>query len=54
MSLNTTYWSTTSIFQDERSATLPEKRLAGNEEKIHMLAKWIKHEYVTLDDVKCE
>ncbi|XP_031409572.1 LOW QUALITY PROTEIN: protein phosphatase 1 regulatory subunit 36 [Meleagris gallopavo] len=41
-----------SIFQDERSATLPEKRLAGNEEKIHMLAKWIKHEYVTLDDVK--
>ncbi|XP_072193967.1 protein phosphatase 1 regulatory subunit 36 [Excalfactoria chinensis] len=41
-----------SIFQDECSATLPEKRLPDNEEKIHMLSKWIKHEYVTLDDVK--
>lgn len=54
MSLNTTYWSTASIFQDECSATVPEKRLADNEEKIHKLSKWIKHEYVTLDDVKCE
>ncbi|XP_040527956.1 zinc finger and BTB domain-containing protein 1 isoform X6 [Gallus gallus] len=41
-----------SIFQDECSSALPEKRLAGNEEKIHKLSKWIKHEYVTLDDVK--
>uniref|UniRef100_A0A8C9FFA8 Protein phosphatase 1 regulatory subunit 36 n=1 Tax=Pavo cristatus TaxID=9049 RepID=A0A8C9FFA8_PAVCR len=41
-----------SIFQDECSATLPEKRLPDNEEKIHKLSKWIKHEYVTLDDVK--
>ncbi|POI34369.1 hypothetical protein CIB84_001879 [Bambusicola thoracicus] len=41
-----------SIFQDECSSTLPEKRLADNEEKIHKLSKWIKHEYVTLDDVK--
>ncbi|XP_021258265.1 protein phosphatase 1 regulatory subunit 36 [Numida meleagris] len=41
-----------SIFQDECSAALPEKRLADNEEKIHKLSKWIKHEYVTLDDVK--
>ncbi|XP_015721192.1 protein phosphatase 1 regulatory subunit 36 [Coturnix japonica] len=42
-----------SIFQDEGSATLPEKkRLPDNEEKIQKLSKWIKHEYVTLDDVK--
>ncbi|OXB75683.1 UNVERIFIED_CONTAM: hypothetical protein H355_015377, partial [Colinus virginianus] len=51
-SLNTIYWSTTSIFQDECSASLPEERLADNEEKICKLSKWIKHEYVTLDDVK--
>ncbi|OXB59806.1 hypothetical protein ASZ78_008907 [Callipepla squamata] len=41
-----------SIFQDECSASLPEERLADNEEKICKLSKWIKHEYVTLDDVK--
>ncbi|XP_035184676.1 protein phosphatase 1 regulatory subunit 36 [Oxyura jamaicensis] len=41
-----------SIFQDECSATLPEKRLADKEEKIHRLSKWVQHEYVTLDDVK--
>ncbi|NXJ07242.1 PPR36 phosphatase, partial [Odontophorus gujanensis] len=41
-----------SIFQDECSAPLPEKRLADNEEKICKLSKWIKHEYVMLDDVK--
>nr|XP_047936626.1 protein phosphatase 1 regulatory subunit 36 isoform X4 [Anser cygnoides] len=41
-----------SIFQDECSATLPEKRLADKEEKIHKLSKWVQHEYVTLDDVK--
>ncbi|NXL91541.1 PPR36 phosphatase, partial [Alectura lathami] len=41
-----------SIFQDECSATLPEKRLADNEEKIRKLSKWVRHEYITLDDVK--
>ncbi|XP_040413853.1 protein phosphatase 1 regulatory subunit 36 isoform X1 [Cygnus olor] len=41
-----------SIFQHECSATLPEKRLADKEEKIHKLSKWVQHEYVTLDDVK--
>lgn len=47
------YWSTTSIFQ-ESSATLPERRLADTEGKLHRLSKWVQHEYVTLDDVKCE
>uniref|UniRef100_U3ITJ5 Protein phosphatase 1 regulatory subunit 36 n=1 Tax=Anas platyrhynchos platyrhynchos TaxID=8840 RepID=U3ITJ5_ANAPP len=41
-----------SIFQDEGSATLPEKKLDDKEEKIHKLSKWVQHEYVTLDDVK--
>lgn len=47
-------WSTTSIFQDDCGATLPEKRVADREEKLYMLSKWEPHEYVTLDDVKCE
>lgn len=54
VSLNAMYWSTTSIFQDEGSAKLPEKKLDDKEEKIHKLSKWVQHEYVTLDDVKCE
>ncbi|NWX02941.1 PPR36 phosphatase, partial [Caloenas nicobarica] len=41
-----------SIFQDDCSATLPQKRLADREEKLYMLSKWEPHEYVTLDDVK--
>ncbi|NWI27878.1 PPR36 phosphatase, partial [Sula dactylatra] len=41
-----------SIFQDDCSATLPEKRLADTEGKLHRLSKWVQHEYVTLDDVK--
>ncbi|NXC38041.1 PPR36 phosphatase, partial [Penelope pileata] len=41
-----------SIFQDESSAALPEKRLPDNEERIQKLSKWVQHEYVTLDDVK--
>ncbi|NWQ75344.1 PPR36 phosphatase, partial [Columbina picui] len=41
-----------SIFQDDCSATLPEKKLSDREEKLYMLSKWEPHEYVTLDDVK--
>ncbi|KAM6392967.1 protein phosphatase 1 regulatory subunit 36 [Pluvialis apricaria] len=41
-----------SIFQEECSATLPERRLADTEGKLHRLSKWVQHEYVTLDDVK--
>ncbi|KAM9291431.1 LOW QUALITY PROTEIN: protein phosphatase 1 regulatory subunit 36 [Morus bassanus] len=41
-----------SIFQDDCSATLPERRLADTEGKLHRLSKWVQHEYVTLDDVK--
>ncbi|KAM9652379.1 protein phosphatase 1 regulatory subunit 36-like [Morphnus guianensis] len=43
-----------SIFQGDCSATLPERRLADKEGKLHRLSKWLQHEYVTLDDVKCE
>ncbi|CAN0189197.1 unnamed protein product [Bubo scandiacus] len=43
-----------SIFQDDCSATLPEKGLADKGGKLHSLCKWIQNEYVTLDDVKCE
>ncbi|NXN65047.1 PPR36 phosphatase, partial [Himantopus himantopus] len=41
-----------SIFQEECSATLPERRLADTEGRLHRLSKWVQHEYVTLDDVK--
>ncbi|NWY56486.1 PPR36 phosphatase, partial [Chionis minor] len=41
-----------SIFQEECSATLPERRLADTEGKLQRLSKWVQHEYVTLDDVK--
>ncbi|NXW14364.1 PPR36 phosphatase, partial [Circaetus pectoralis] len=41
-----------SIFQGDCSATLPERRLADKEGKLHRLSKWLQHEYVTLDDVK--
>ncbi|NXT31098.1 PPR36 phosphatase, partial [Pelecanoides urinatrix] len=41
-----------SIFQDDCSAALPERRLADAEGKLHRLSKWVQHEYVTLDDVK--
>ncbi|XP_009500413.2 protein phosphatase 1 regulatory subunit 36 [Phalacrocorax carbo] len=41
-----------SIFQDDCSATLPERRLADREGKLNRLSKWVQHEYVTLDDVK--
>ncbi|XP_054683924.1 protein phosphatase 1 regulatory subunit 36 [Grus americana] len=41
-----------SIFQDDCSAALPERRLADKERKLHRLSKWVQHEYVTLDDVK--
>ncbi|NXJ00034.1 PPR36 phosphatase, partial [Psophia crepitans] len=41
-----------SIFQDDCSAALPERRLADKEGKLHRLSKWVQHEYVTLDDVK--
>ncbi|KAM6444493.1 LOW QUALITY PROTEIN: protein phosphatase 1 regulatory subunit 36 [Rhynochetos jubatus] len=43
-----------SIFQDDCSATLPERRLADTEGKLRRLSKWVQREYVTLDDVKCE
>ncbi|KAM9290097.1 LOW QUALITY PROTEIN: protein phosphatase 1 regulatory subunit 36 [Cariama cristata] len=43
-----------SIFQDDWSTTLPERRLADKEGKLHRLSKWLQHEYMTLDDVKCE
>lgn len=33
---------------------LSERSLADEEEKLHRLSKWLQHEYVTLDDVKCE
>ncbi|KAK4822691.1 hypothetical protein QYF61_019560, partial [Mycteria americana] len=52
VSLNVMYWSTTSIFQDDCHATLPGRRLADTEGKLHRLSKWVQHEYVTLDDVK--
>ncbi|NXI57284.1 PPR36 phosphatase, partial [Chloroceryle aenea] len=38
-----------SIFQDDCSATLPERMLYDKEEK---LSKWVQHEHVTLEDVK--
>ncbi|XP_063189242.1 protein phosphatase 1 regulatory subunit 36 [Chroicocephalus ridibundus] len=41
-----------SIFQEECSATLPERRLTDTEVKLHRLSKWVQHGYVTLDDVK--
>ncbi|KFZ51849.1 Protein phosphatase 1 regulatory subunit 36, partial [Antrostomus carolinensis] len=41
-----------SIFQDDCSATLPERRLTDREGKLHRGAEWLQHEYVTLDDVK--
>ncbi|XP_074885762.1 protein phosphatase 1 regulatory subunit 36 isoform X5 [Buteo buteo] len=41
-----------SIFQGDCSATLPERRLADKEGKLHRLSKWLQHEYVMLDDVK--
>ncbi|NWI63077.1 PPR36 phosphatase, partial [Todus mexicanus] len=41
-----------SIFQDDCSTTLPERRVDDKEVKLHRLSKWLKHEYVTLDDVK--
>ncbi|NXI37816.1 PPR36 phosphatase, partial [Galbula dea] len=41
-----------SIFQDDCSAMLPEKKLDEKEERLHRLPKWLQHEYVILDDVK--
>ncbi|NXW31040.1 PPR36 phosphatase, partial [Phaetusa simplex] len=41
-----------SVFQEECSATLPERRLTDAEVKLHRLSKWVQHGYVTLDDVK--
>ncbi|NXJ69786.1 PPR36 phosphatase, partial [Rostratula benghalensis] len=41
-----------SVFQEECSAMLPERRLANTEGILHRLSKRIQHEYVTLDDVK--
>ncbi|NXN49082.1 PPR36 phosphatase, partial [Rynchops niger] len=41
-----------SIFQEERGATLAERRLTDIEVKLHRLSKWVQHGYVTLDDVK--
>ncbi|XP_014807061.1 PREDICTED: protein phosphatase 1 regulatory subunit 36 [Calidris pugnax] len=41
-----------SVFQEECSAMLPERRLADTEGKLHGLSKRVQHEYVTLDDVK--
>ncbi|NXY77946.1 PPR36 phosphatase, partial [Glareola pratincola] len=41
-----------SIFQEECSATLPERRLTDTEVRLHRLSKWVQHAYVTLDDVK--
>ncbi|NXP08141.1 PPR36 phosphatase, partial [Thinocorus orbignyianus] len=41
-----------SVFQEECSAMLPERRLADTEGKLHRLSKRVQHEYVTLDDVK--
>lgn len=33
---------------------LPERRLADKGGKLHGLSMWVQHEYMTLDDVKCE
>ncbi|KFQ43689.1 Protein phosphatase 1 regulatory subunit 36, partial [Nestor notabilis] len=41
-----------SIFQDDCSSKLPERKLADKEGKLHMISQWVQHEYVTLDDVK--
>ncbi|NXJ75314.1 PPR36 phosphatase, partial [Trogon melanurus] len=41
-----------SIFKDDCSARLPEKRLADKEERLRRLSKWVQHQYVTLEDVK--
>ncbi|KFV93974.1 Protein phosphatase 1 regulatory subunit 36, partial [Fulmarus glacialis] len=49
------YFNLTSLAQKETrffGATLPERRLADTEGKLHRLSKWVQHEYVTLDDVK--
>lgn len=48
------YWSTTSVFQDDCSSKLPERKLDDKEGKLHMISQWVQHEYVMLDDVKCE
>ncbi|XP_057272098.1 protein phosphatase 1 regulatory subunit 36 isoform X1 [Pezoporus wallicus] len=41
-----------SVFQDDCSSKLPERKLADKEGKLHMISQWVQHEYVTLDDVK--
>ncbi|NXH13088.1 PPR36 phosphatase, partial [Bucco capensis] len=41
-----------SMFQDDCSAKLPERKLDEKEERLSRLSKWLQHEYVTLDDVK--
>ncbi|KAM9557291.1 protein phosphatase 1 regulatory subunit 36 [Guaruba guarouba] len=41
-----------SVFQDDCSSKLPERKLVDKEGKLHMISQWVKHEYVTLDDVK--
>ncbi|KAM4665688.1 protein phosphatase 1 regulatory subunit 36 isoform 3-T6 [Amazona ochrocephala] len=41
-----------SIFQDDCSSKLPERKLVDKEGKLHMISQWVQHEYVTLDDVK--
>lgn len=38
----------------KRIAVLPERRLADKEGELHTLSQWVQHEYVMLDDVKCE
>ncbi|KAM9013878.1 protein phosphatase 1 regulatory subunit 36 [Ara ararauna] len=41
-----------SVFQDDCSSKLPERKLVDKEGKLHMISEWVQHEYVTLDDVK--
>ncbi|NXW40296.1 PPR36 phosphatase, partial [Nyctiprogne leucopyga] len=41
-----------SIFQDDCSSTLSERRLSDRKGKLHRGAEWLQHEYVTLHDVK--
>ncbi|NXK78168.1 PPR36 phosphatase, partial [Amazona guildingii] len=41
-----------SVFQDDCSSKLPERKLVDKEGKLHMISQWVQHEYVTLDDVK--
>ncbi|XP_061232489.1 protein phosphatase 1 regulatory subunit 36 [Neopsephotus bourkii] len=41
-----------SIFQDDCSSKLPERKLADKEGKLHMISQWAQHEYVMLDDVR--